>query len=358
MAGGGDQDDKTQEPTDKKLEDARAKGDVPTAPEMRHAAMFVAAVVVMGGLGTYTVQRMIALFVRLWGSADDFRMTPDGAQAFTTGLLGAIGSALFPILAALFGFAILGGVLQGRPMISWSRVSPKWSKLNPVSGASKMLGKRAIVEYLKTVAKLCLVAGIAAAVAWPHAATIDRLVGADLTDMGAAASDIVYAMLRPIAMLVGALALFDFVWQRRAFMKRMRMSLQEVKDEYKQSEGDPKIKGKIRQLQMQRSRSRMMQNVPKASVIITNPTHFAVALQYDHGAMAAPVVVAKGVDGLALKIREIAAEHNIPLVENRPLARALYASAEIDHPIPVEHYAAVAEVISYVLKIAKGRRAA
>ncbi|MBC9032549.1 flagellar biosynthesis protein FlhB [Sphingomonas sp. JC676] len=356
MAGGGDQEDKTLDPTDKKLEDARAKGDVPMAPEMRHAAMFVAMLVVMGGLGAYTVSRMGSLFVRLWGSADDFRMTPDGAQAFTTGLLAAIGSALLPILAALFGFAILGGVLQGRPMIAWNRVAPKWSKLNPVSGAGKLFGKRAFVEYLKTLAKLGLVVGIAAAVAWPHAATIDRLVGADLTSMGSAAHDIVRAMLQPIAMLVGALALFDFVWQRRAFMKRMRMSLQEVKDEYKQSEGDPKIKGKIRQLQMQRAKSRMMQNVPRASVVITNPTHYAVALQYDHGAMAAPVVVAKGVDAVALKIREIAAANNVPLVENRPLARALYASAELDHPIPVEHYAAVAEVISYVLKIAKGLR--
>jgi len=356
MAGGGDQDDKTQEPTDKKLEDARHKGDVPMAPEMRHAAMFVAMIVVMGGLGAYTMARMSALFVRLWGSADDFRMTPDGAQDFTSGLLAAIGSALLPILAALFGFAILGGVLQGRPMISWSRVAPKWSKLNPVAGAGKMFGKRALVEFAKTLAKLCLVVGIAATIAWPHAATIDRLVGADLVSMGSAAGDIVRAMLQPIAMLVGALALFDFVWQRRAFMQRMRMSLQEVKDEYKQSEGDPKIKGKIRQLQMQRSRSRMMQNVPKASVIITNPTHYAVALQYDHGAMAAPVVVAKGIDAIALKIREIATANNIPLVENRPLARALYASAELDHPIPVEHYAAVAEVISYVLKIARGLR--
>lgn len=356
MAEGGDQEDKTLDPTDKKLEDARAKGDVPMAPEMRHAAMFVAMLVVMGGLGAYTAAQMGTLFIRLWGGADDFRMTPDGAQAFTTGIFAAIGSALLPILAALFGFAILGGVLQGRPMIAWNRVAPKFSKLNPVSGAGKLFGKRAFVEYFKTVAKLCVVAGIATAIAWPHAAGIDRLVGADLTSMGAAANDIVHAMLQSIAMLVGALALFDFVWQRRAFLKRMRMSLQEVKDEYKQSEGDPKIKGKIRQLQMQRARSRMMQNVPKASVVITNPTHYAIALQYDHGAMAAPVVVAKGVDAVALKIREIATANNVPLVENRPLARALYASAEIDHPIPVEHYAAVAEVISYVLKIAKGLR--
>lgn len=349
-------DDKTQEPTDKKLEDARKRGDVPMAPETRHAAMFVAMLVVMGGMGVYTIRLMGNLFVRLWGSADDFRLDPQGAQGFATGVLGAAASALLPILAALFGIALIGGLLQGRPMLSWSRVKPKWSKLNPASGLGRMFGKQSLVEFAKTLAKLCLVAGIAAAVAWPHAAGIDRLVGADLHSVGAAANDIVHAMLRPIAMMVGALALFDFVWQRRAFLKRMRMSLQEVKDEYKDSEGDPKIKAKIRAIQMQRAKGRMMANVPKASVVITNPTHYAVALQYDHGAMAAPVVVAKGVDAIALKIREIAGEHGIPLVENRPLARALYASAEIDRPIPVEHYAAVAEVISYVLRIARRRR--
>jgi flagellar biosynthesis protein FlhB len=357
MAGSGeDQEDKTHDPTDKKLEDARKRGEVPMAPEMRHAAMFVAALVVMGGLGVMTMQSMGAMFVRLWGGAEDFRLNPDGAQDFATGIFGAIATAMTPLLGALFAFAILGGLLQGRPMIAWTRVAPKWSKLNPASGLKRMFGKQALVEFAKTFVKLCMVCGIAAMIAWPHASGIDRLVGADLHATGAAANDIVDAMLRPIAMLVGALALFDFIWQRRAFLKRMRMSLHEIKDEYKQSEGDPKIKGKIRQLQMQRAKSRMMSNVPKASVIITNPTHYAIALQYDHGVMSAPVVVAKGVDAIALKIREIAGANNIPIVENRPLARALYASAEIDHPIPVEHYAAVAEVISYVLKIARARR--
>ncbi len=352
----GSEEDKTLDPTDKKLDDARQKGDVPMAPEMRHATMFVAMLVVMGGLGVITVQGLGMILVRLWGGADEFRMSPDGAQAFATGILGAFATAMVPVLSAMFGFALLGGILQGRPMIAWTRIKPKFSKLNPVSGAARLFGKQSLVEFLKTLAKLCIVVGITYSVAWPHAAGIERLVGADLQATGAAANGIVWAMLQPIATLVGALALFDFVWQRRAYLKKMRMSLQEVKDEHKESEGDPKIKGKIRQMQMQRARSRMMANVPKASVVITNPTHYAVALQYDHGAMAAPVVVAKGVDAVALKIREIAAANNIPLVENRPLARALYASAELDRPIPVEHYAAVAEVISFVMRIARNRR--
>lgn len=355
MSGDSDDESKTEQPTDKKLDDARQKGDVPTAPEMRHAAMFAATLVATGSLGVAAIQSILAICVRLWGSADDFRVEPEGAQALITGVAGAFASALMPLLAVLTAFALLGGLMQGRPMIAWSRVKPKFSKLNPVSGAKRLFGKQAMVTFLQTLAKLLLVGGVAAGLAWPHAAGIERLVGVDPHEIGAEAFGIVMEMLRPIAALVCALALFDFVWQRLSYMKRMRMSIQEIKDEHKESEGDPKIKGKIRSLQMQRAKQRMMANVPKASVVITNPTHYAVALQYDHGAMAAPVVVAKGVDAVALRIREVATGHGIPLVENRPLARALYASAELDRPIPVEHYAAVAEIISYVLRIARRR---
>lgn len=354
MSGGSDED-KTHDPTDKKLEDARKKGDVPTAPEVRHAATFVSILVVLGGMGTYTLQALGNLFVRLWGNAEDFRMTPNGAEGFASGVMGHVAGALLPVFGAMCGIALIGGFIQGRPMIAWSRIAPKFSKLNPVSNAAQKFGKKGLMEFAKTFAKLCIVGGIGAWMAWPHAATLDRLVGADMHAIGAAAFDIIWSMIQPIAMMVGALAAFDFIWQRRSYMKRMRMSLQEIKDEYKQAEGDPHIKGKIKSMQRQRSRSRMMANVPKASVVITNPTHYAIALQYDHGAMAAPVVVAMGVDAIALKIREVAGAHNIPMVENRPLARALYASAEIDQPIPVEHYAAVAEIISYVLKIARRR---
>ena len=193
-------------------------------------------------------------------------------------------------------------------------------------------------------------------VIWPRAVGLNQLVGADPVAIGTAAGGMILDMVKAVAMLVAALALFDFVYQRRSWFNKMKMSLQEIKDEHKQSEGDPKIKAKIRQIGIQRSRKRMMAAVPDASVIITNPTHYAIALKYDHGAMGAPVVVAKGVDAIALKIREIAAANNVPMVENRPLARALYASAEIDRPIPTEHYAAVAEVIGYVMSLARGMR--
>lgn len=351
MAEGSDQ--KTFDPTDKKIADARDKGDIAQAPEMRHAAIFAAALVVTGGLGVWTFARLGHLLLRLWGRAEDFRFSPDGAQSLATGILRQLFTVLSPLLGTLMAFALLGGLLQGRPTISWSRVAPRWSKLSPLAGAGRLLGKRALVEFAKTLAKLAAVVAVAGAVVWPRAVALDTLVGADPLAIGSAAGGLIAAMLKAVAALVGAIALFDLVYQRRSWLARLRMSLQEIKDEHKQAEGDPKIKAKIRAIGMQRSRKRMMAAVPTASVVVTNPTHYAVALKYDHGRMGAPVVVAKGVDAIALKIREVAAGAGIPIVENRPLARALHAAVEIDHPVPAEHYAAVAEVIGYVMRLAK-----
>lgn len=348
-----DKDGKTFDPTDKKLADAREKGDIAQAPEMRHAAIFAAALVVTGGLGVWAFARMGHMLMRLWGGADDVAFTPEAAHSLATGMLVELFRVLAPMLGTLAAFALLGGLLQGRPTISWSRVAPKWSKLSPLSGAKRLLGPRALVEFAKTLAKLAAVVAVATWVVWPKAVALDTLVGADPVMIGAAAGGLIVRLVKAVAVLVGAIALFDLVYQRRSWLGRMRMSLQEIKDEHKQSEGDPKIKAKIRAIGMQRSRKRMMAAVPSASVIVTNPTHYAVALKYDHGKMGAPVVVAKGVDAVALRIREVATEARIPIVENRPLARALYAAVDLDHPVPAEHYAAVAEVIGYVMRLAK-----
>lgn len=348
-----DKDQKTHAPTEKRLADARAKGDVATAPEVRQAAMFAALIVVTGTLGSEAAARIAGIAASLWGGADAVSLDPDGAQAVASGLLGQVAIAVLPILAILFGCALIGGLAQGRPTLAWSRLSPKWSKLNPLSGLTRMFAPRALVEFGKTLIKLLAVGGVAALVLRPFTPGFETMVGLAPTAIGALAHGIVAKLLTVIALLVGGVALFDLVYQRISWLKKMRMSLKELKDEFKQQEGDPKIKAKIRQIGMQRARRRMMAAVPKATVVITNPTHFAVALSYDHGAMAAPIVVAKGTDAVALRIREIATANGVPLVENRPLARALHASAEIDRPIPIEHFAAVAEVISYVLKLAR-----
>jgi flagellar biosynthetic protein FlhB len=224
-----------------------------------------------------------------------------------------------------------------------------------MAGAKRLLGKQAWVEFAKTLAKFALVAAVLGMIAWPGMAGLDRFVGADAQTIGQSAAARVAQMIRVAALLVGALALADLVYQRRSYFVRLRMTLQELKDEFKESEGDPKIKARIRSIAMQRAQRRMMAAVPEASVILTNPTHYAVALKYDHGAMRAPIVVAKGADLIALKIREIAKEAHVPIIENPPLARALFAATEIDHPISTEHYAAVAEIISYVMRLTRER---
>lgn len=356
MAEGADKDQKTQDPTDKKLSDARAKGDIATAPEMRHAAMFVAAIIVMGGMGSWTMARVGPMLVRLWGGADDYPLEADGAQAFATGVLLNLTSAMAPILGLLFGCALSILFLQGRPTLSWTRVKPNFSKLSPIAGFGKIFGMRSMVEFAKTLLKCAAVITIAVLVITPRMTGLDQLIDNEPRAVALTAGSLVRRLIESVAILVGLLAGFDFLYQRYSYFQRMKMSLQEVKDEHKQSEGDPKIKAKIRQIGMQRARRRMMAAVPTASVIVTNPTHYAIALKYDHGAMAAPVVVAKGVDMVALRIREIAEAAGVPIVESPPLARALYASAAIDRPIPTEHFTAVAEIIGYVMRLAKRRR--
>ncbi|CAN5158214.1 flagellar biosynthesis protein FlhB [soil metagenome] len=348
-------DQKTHDPTDKKLSDAREKGDVPASSEMRHAVMFVAAIVVAGSMGSWTLARIGPLLVQLWGNADDYSLSPDGAQNFATGVLATTANAMAPLLGMLFGFAMLIMFVQGRPTLSWSRLTPKFSKLSPVAGFGRILGKRALVEFVKTLTKFAVVITIATMVVAPGLVGLDQLIDAEPRAIAQAAGALVLHMIQSVAILVGCIAAFDFIYQRHSFLQRMKMSLQEVKDEHKQSEGDPKIKAKVRSIAIQRSRRRMMAAVPDASVIITNPTHYAVALKYDHGNMAAPVVVAKGMDDIALRIREVAAAAGVPIVESPPLARALFASATLDRPIPTEHFKAVAEIIGYVMRLAKRR---
>jgi flagellar biosynthetic protein FlhB len=190
-------------------------------------------------------------------------------------------------------------------------------------------------------------------VLWPERLRMEAFLHVDPAELMPAIISMTLHLLTAVVVILAAVAIGDYFFQYRTWYERHKMSLQEMKEEYKQSEGDPHVKGRIKQLRVQRARKRMMAQVPKASVIITNPTHYSVALSYDRG-MSAPVCVAKGVDNVAFRIREVAKEHDIPIVENVALARALYATVEVDHEIPVEHYHAVAEIIGYVMRLKRG----
>jgi flagellar biosynthetic protein FlhB len=244
-------------------------------------------------------------------------------------------------------------MMQHRLVWSAESLKPKFSKISPGAGAKRIFGKQAAANFAKGLFKVIALGAVMTAILWPERLRLEAFVHLDPAALlGATTSMTVHLMGAVVAMLA-AVAIADYLFQYRTWFERQKMSLQEMKEEFKQSEGDPHIKGKLRQLRQARMKKRMMAAVPKASVIITNPTHYAVALSYERG-MSAPVCVAKGIDNIALKIREIAGKHDIPIVENVPLARALYASVDIDDEIPVEHYHAVAEIIGYVMGLKRG----
>ncbi len=246
--------------------------------------------------------------------------------------------------------AIAGNLVQAPLVLTGEKLKIKFSKLSPAKGAKRLFGGEALVNFAKGLLKVTCAGAAAVWAVWPETPAVLGLIDADPRATGAAALALVTRMLGAVLAVVAIFAAIDWFWQRYTFMKRMRMSKQDIRDEMKQSEGDPLVKMKIRQVRMERGRKRMMAAVPEATVIVTNPTHYAVALKYESGVTAAPKCVAKGVDALALRIRELAGEHEIPIVENPPLARALYAAVEVDAEIPVEHYKAVAQIIGFVMK--------
>jgi flagellar biosynthetic protein FlhB len=219
-----------------------------------------------------------------------------------------------------------------------------------------VFGKAAVSSFLKSLTKLGVVGGVMLWALWPKDSTLENMSLLDPAALLPYVQDRVVAMLIALASASAIIAVADYVFTRQSYMKRQRMSRREIKEEFRQQDGDPMVKAKLRQIRMERSRRRMMQNVPQASVVITNPTHYAVALKYEPGVTAAPVCLAMGVDATAQRIREVAQEHDIPIVEDPPLARALFATAEIDQPIPKEHYEAVAKVIGFVLRLARRQR--
>jgi flagellar biosynthetic protein FlhB len=249
--------------------------------------------------------------------------------------------------------AIAGNMLQHRLVWSGESLKPKFSKISPASGATRIFGKQAAANFAKGIFKLVALGTVMGAILWPERHRLESMVQFDPGAILGVVMTLALRLFGAVVAMLAVVAILDYFFQYRQWFERQKMSLQEMKQEFKQSEGDPHIKGRLRQLRHARMKKRMMTAVPKASVIITNPTHYAVALSYERG-MPAPICVAKGVDMIALKIREIAKQHDIPIVENVPLARALHATVEIDDEIPVEHYHAVAEIIGYVMGLRRG----
>ena len=239
-------------------------------------------------------------------------------------------------------------------MFAPEQLQPQLERISLGSGAKRLFSLRAVTEFVKGIAKLAVVGSVAVFLMWPEMRGLERLPSVALQDTTALMWRLAGKLMMGVLAIVSVIAAGDFLYQKLQFLRQMRMSRQEIRDELKQSEGDPAVRGRLRQIRRERAQRRMMQAVKAASVVVTNPTHYAVALKYELDTMQAPVVVAKGMDHLAQKIREIAEENDVPVMQNPPLARALYAGVEIDEEIPIEHYKAVAEIIGYVMRL-KGK---
>ena len=357
MAGGGDSDqERTEQPTSKKLEEARKQGQVPRSPDLSAAAVMLlagAGIYMMGGrLGSqlYNIMRA-GLTLTREESVDESRALTMFGNEVLHALL-----ACAPILGLTLAAALIAPMAIGGWNLSFTALAPKFDKLNPTNGLQRMFSPRSGVELAKALAKFLFIALVAACLLWKNAG---ELMGLGAEPINAALTHAAHLTGHAFLILAGTMGLIaavDVPWQLYQHNQKLKMSRQEIKEEAKESDGSPEMKGHIRRAQGELARRRMMHEVPKADVVVTNSTHFAVALRYDDERMRAPIVVAKGADVIAARIREIATENNVPIFEAPPLARALHRNVEIGGEVPANLYVAVAQVLTYIYQLKNARR--
>jgi flagellar biosynthetic protein FlhB len=350
-----DDTEKTEDPSQRRLDEAIKRGDVVKSQEVNAWFVLAAAALVLLSFSGAMGAQLTASFRGILENS--YRVPADGGgliQLFRQIGVETIAAVAIPFLLLMLA-AIAGNAIQHRLVWSADSLTPRFSKISPLAGAKRLFSKQALVNFAKGLAKLALVGSVATALLWPARKRLEGLVSTDPSAIMPLTRTLSLQLFGGVVAVLAIIAAADYLFQYRQWYERQKMSLREIKDEYKESEGDPKIKAKVRQLRQARMKKRMMAAVPAATVVITNPTHFAVALQWERG-MNAPICVAKGMDAIALKIREVAQAHDVPVVENPPLARTLHATVEIDAEVPAEHYKAVAEVISYVMRLNKAMR--
>jgi len=350
-----DKSSQTEEATPHHLEEARKKGQIPQSKEISHLFAFIALALALGFLGPSIGRDMVKTLRPFIEKPFDLAQDSSALPHLLADVSGhvALIIALPLLMLAIAGLASTG--LQTRFHMTSEHLKPKFSKLSPAQGFKRLFGKKALVEFLKSNVKLLITGTIAVLVLWPEFGKLSALTAIPPSELFHEMRDLLLSLLISISIALVIIAGLDYGFQWFQHHKDLRMSKQDIKDEYKKMEGNPEIKSKRRQMQRKISSQRPLQSVPNASLLITNPTHFAVALKWIPEEMDAPVVVAKGQDLIALKMREVAKEHDIPIVEDKPLARALYASLEVEQEIRAEHYAAVAEVIRYVMDRNRGQ---
>jgi flagellar biosynthetic protein FliR/FlhB len=354
---GGQDSDKTEEPTEHKLQEARKKGQVMKSQEVISTSMLVATAGAIYAAGGFMLGKIRGMAEYLWGMVPTFNTVERSLSSDIFYIMLNVLIILAPLLAAAFVMAIAANLAQVQFIFSTETLKPSLNKINPIEGFKRIFSIKSVVELIKQLAKVGIVGYICYKVIGE---VLPELKNAPLvpllTTLGLVGSTVKSLVMKVILGLV-VVAGFDYIFQKKQFMKQMRMSMQDLKDEYKETEGNPQVKGKLRQLMRQNAQGGGggAGNVSDASAVVTNPTHLAVALRYKQGEDPVPMVVAKGENMIAVQIKVMAEDHDIPIVENVELARALFKACDLDGPVPTEMYKAVAEVLAYVIKLKRKR---
>lgn len=349
-----DKHSRTEKPTGKRISQAKNKGNLPRSRELTSTATLLAAIVTLYVSSSFILATLKGGTHDILANLRAQDVTPAGVYSLMLKCMLVLGAVLAPYMVVVIIATFLVTIVQEPFSISWERMSLSLDKLNPVSGVKRLFNKDAAVEALKSVLKLLVVGWMAYRVLRDEVVNLVYIVDSDILGILTFVSHISFKIVLHSCGVLLVLSIFDLAWVKWRFIENLKMTKQEVKQEAKDTEGDPRVKGKIKQLQYAQARRRMRKIVPTADVVITNPTHYAVALKYDRNSMAAPVVIVKAVDFMAQQVKEIAREHKVMLVENRFLARELYAQVEEGQEIPESLYAAVAEVLAYVFSL-KGK---
>jgi flagellar biosynthesis protein FlhB len=347
--------EKTEQATPKRQRESREEGQVIHSKEVSSAIVLLGAIVAFYAAGSWMVHRMAGVMQRYLGGLGAISLRDDSLQALVINVMMDFALIVFPVMLATLVLGVAASVFQVGFTISTKSLSPKFSKLNPIQGIGRLFSLRSSVDVIKALAKILVLGGLAYSLIKGEMQALPLLIQMNVTDIWAFIGRVSLRICLYTFMAMAAIACLDYLFQWWQHQKDLRMTKQEIKEESRQAEGDPKVKSRIRSIQLEMSRRRMMEGVPGATVVITNPTHLAIALKYDSKNMQAPKVVAKGAGFIAEKIKEIARSNRIPVVENKPLARAMFKAADVGAYIPLEMYRAVAEILAYVYRL-KGIR--
>ncbi|MHA1600559.1 MAG: flagellar biosynthesis protein FlhB [Alphaproteobacteria bacterium] len=349
-----DESQKTEEPTQRRLEQAREKGQVAKSQEINHWFMILAIAIILGVFGESFVDGIAQSLYPFIERPHDIRLDSGQLRAVLADVGWRLAMAVLIPVVLMVMLALFSGLSQNGLLISFESIKPKLEKLSLQKGLKRLFSTRSVVDFLKGVAKISIVAAVVIVLLWPEWRILPNLTSFEARELLDLMQALAMRVLIGVLAVMTIIAALDFLYQKQQHNKELRMSRQDVKEEFKQTEGDPMIKARLRQIRTERARKRMMAAVPEADVVVTNPTHFAVALKYDPDRMQAPVLVAKGADLVAQRIREVAKENDVPIVENPPLSRALFNGVDLDQEVPAEHYKAVAEIIGYIMRL-KGK---